>query len=174
MEKSIFWETLNAWAASNFSSPDVSRWTPDQARQGLVALEQISRSIAATKADLVLQLAAGRDTTATILRETGMSRRAAREHFGAAKTVNDLPGARDLLASGVVSTEHLAHLSHLKPELAAELLDQATGMCADDYKNLVDTHRVRRESKSLAEEQHNREHSCWKTISGGGDRCAIA
>jgi hypothetical protein len=150
-----FTDTLLAWNAIQFDASVVDSWTPFQARQGLVALERLTRSVAAVKTSLVGQLKAGRDTTATIVRETGMSRRSARELRSAAKVINEHPDALATLASGDVSTEHLAHLAHLTTEMAGEVLQEATGKCADDYKTLVDTHRVRRESKSVEEEQHN-------------------
>jgi hypothetical protein len=121
----------------------------------LAALERLTRSIAATKTVLVGRLAAGRDTTATIVRETGMSRRSARELRGAAKVVADQPDALGLLASGQVSVEHLAHLSHVSSDSIKDLLSESINMCADDYKKSVDRHRVRRESKTLDEEQRN-------------------
>jgi hypothetical protein len=150
-----FEETLLAWKSVDFDPATVASWTPSQARQGMVALERLTRSVNATKAMLVGRLAADRDTTATMVRETGMSRRAARELRAASKVVKDHPDALDMLSSGAVSTEHLAHLAHLKPEMVGELLEKASNTCADDYKKLVDQHRVRRESRTVAEEQHN-------------------
>jgi hypothetical protein len=150
-----FTDTLLAWNAIQFDASVVDSWTPFQARQGLIALERLTRSITAVKTSLVGQLKAGRDTTATIVRETGMSRRSARELRSVAKVISEHPDALATLASGGVSTEHLAHLAHLTTEMAGEVLQAATGKCADDYKTLVDTHRVRRESKSVEEEQHN-------------------
>ncbi len=150
-----FVDTLAAWNGLRLRATDVDSWTPTQARQGLVALERLTRSITATKTALIGQLCAGRDTTATIVRETGMSRRNARELRAAAKVISQHPEALQNLQDGAISTEHLSHLSHVSDELANELLPNATGMCADDYKKLVDRHRVQRESKSLAEEQRN-------------------
>jgi hypothetical protein len=150
-----FDETMLAWKALGFDPSTVAGWTPSQARRGIVELERLTRSANATKAALISRLAAGRDTTATLVRETGMSRRVARELQGASKIVNDHPEALEMLSSGAVSTEHLAHLAHLKPEMVGELLEKASNTCADDYKKMVDQHRVGRESKSLSEEQHN-------------------
>jgi hypothetical protein len=150
-----FLETVAVWNGLCFDPNDVESWTPAQAREGLVALERLTRSITATKALLVGRLCAGRDTTATMVRETGMSRRSAREIRAAAKVITEHPAALGKLVSGEISTEHLAHLSHVSSELAGELLDAAAGMCADDYKMLVDQHRVCRESTTSDEEQHN-------------------
>jgi hypothetical protein len=150
-----FRSTVGIWADLVFNPAIVSDWSPAQARQGLVALERLTRAITATKTVLVGRLAAGRDTTATIVRETGMSRRNARELRNAAKVVNENSGALNKLVAGDVSAEHLAHLAHISTEMAADLLDDADRMCADDYRNHIDKHRVKRESKTVAEEQHN-------------------
>jgi hypothetical protein len=146
---------LNQWNGLVFNPADVAGWSPSQARQGLVSLERLTRSVAATQTVLIGRLAAGRDTTATIVRETGMSRRSAREFRAAAKVVSENPDALGMLSSGEVSTEHLAHLSHVSSEMATDLLGASIGTCADDYKKLVDEHRVRRESKMVDEDQRN-------------------
>jgi hypothetical protein len=130
-----FADTVEAWNTLRFNPSEVSSWSPSQARTGLVALERLTRSITATKTALVGQLAANRDTTATIVRETGMSRRSARELRAAAKVISEHPEALGKLLSGELSTEHLSHVSQVAPELAGELLDVATTMSADDYKS---------------------------------------
>jgi hypothetical protein len=150
-----FRSTLNDWQHVVVDSSAVATWSPVQAREAMLVLERLTRSITATKTVLIGRLAAGRDTTATMVRETGMSRRSARELRNAAKVIDEHPTALAKLCSGNVSVEHLAHLAHVSPELTAELLTDVDDTCVDDFKKRVDTLRVKRESKTVSEEHHN-------------------
>jgi hypothetical protein len=149
---------LGDWAGLVFDPAVVAGWNPEQSRDGLIMLERLSRSIAAVKVVLVTQLEAGRDTTAAIIRATGVSTSQAHELRRAAKVVEQHPSALASLANGSVSTEHLAKVSHLKPELATELLGAVDGRSADDFRRFVDETRVQRESSHCsagAIEHHN-------------------
>jgi hypothetical protein len=146
---------LNDWQHVVVDPAAVATWSPVQAREAMVVLERLTRSITATKTVLNGRLAAGRDTTATVVRETGMSRRSARELRNAAKVIDEHPTVLAKLFAGNVSVEHLSHLAHVSPELTAELLNDADDTCVDDFRKRVDTLRVKRESKTVAVEQHN-------------------
>jgi hypothetical protein len=146
---------LGDWAGLVLDPAVVAGWNPEQSRGGLILLERISRSIAAVKVVLVTQLEAGRDTTAAIIRATGVSTSQAHELRRAAKVVEQHPSALASLANGSVSTEHLAKVSHLKPELATELLGAVDGRSADDFRRFVDETRVQRESVTVSDEHHN-------------------
>jgi hypothetical protein len=149
-------ETVTAhWAEIVIDAAGVHMWNPEQSRQGLMLLEQLSRSVAAVKLVLINQLDTGRDTTAAIVRATGVSTRQARELRNAAQVIDQLPEALNNLENGSLSTEHLAKVSGLKPELAAELLHIGNGRSVDDFRQLVDETRVQRNSASVSEEQHN-------------------
>ncbi len=137
---------LGDWAGLVLDPAVVVGWNPEQSREGLIMLERLSRSITAVKVVLVTQLEAGRDTTAAIIRATGVSTSQAHELRRAAKVVEQHPSALASLANGSVSTEHLAKVSHLKPELATELLGAVDGKSADDFRRFVDETRVQRES----------------------------
>jgi hypothetical protein len=146
---------LSDWAGLVFDPAVVVGWNPDQSREGLIMLERISRSIAAVKVVLVTQLEAGRDTTAAIIRATGVSTGQAHELRRAANVIAQHPSALSALTKGSLSTEHLAKVSHLKPELAAELLGAVDGKSADDFRRFVDETRVQRESVTVSDEHHN-------------------
>jgi hypothetical protein len=149
-------ETVTArWADIVVDPAVVHLWNPEQSRQGLILLEQLSRSIAAVKLVLINQLGTGRDTTAAIVRATGVSTRQARELRNAAQVIDQLPETLSNLENGSLSTEHLAKVSGLKPELPAELLHIGNGRSADDFRQLVDETRVQRNSATVSEEQHN-------------------
>jgi hypothetical protein len=146
---------LDVWRDHRFQVDDVAGWGADDAAQGLVVLENVTRSIDALKTVLVGCLDAGRDATASIVRKTGMSYRAARQLHAASKIVDQHPDALHKLSTGELSAEHLATLAPLPSDLAAELLGDADGKSADEFKKHVATHRVRHESKTVSEEQHN-------------------
>lgn len=145
--------TLGEWAQVRFDTERVAEWSPVQAEAGLVALEQVRRSLAAVTAVLVNCLDAGRDTAAALTRATGASGCSARELAAAAKVVREHPDAGSMLSCGIVSAGHLRPLAYLKPAMAAELLPQARGLTVDEFARLVAKHRVKTESTSLAEEQ---------------------
>jgi hypothetical protein len=147
-------KTLGDWAQIRFDTHGVSEWSPRQAEAGLVALEQIRRSLAAVTASLVNRLDAGRDTAAAVTRATGASGSQAREMAAVAKVVSEQPDASEMLSNGVVSAGHIRPLAYLKPAMAAELLPQARGLTVDEFARLVASHRVKSESNSLAQEQH--------------------
>ncbi len=113
---------------------------------GLVALEQIRRSLGAVTAVLVNRLDAGRDTAAACTRARGASGSAAREMAAVAKVVNEHPDAGSMLSCGFVSAEHLRPLAYLKPAMAAELLPLSRGLTVDEFARLVAAHRVKAES----------------------------
>jgi hypothetical protein len=144
---------LAEWASCRFDPGLVAGWSPEQARLGLVELEQVRRSIDAVTAVLTARLAAGRDLQAALCRSTGMSSRDARAAVDVGKVVDRLPEAGNLLASGAVSAGHLRPLAHITPELAAELLPHAVSMGVDDFITLVKQRNVKQHSKTLAEEQ---------------------
>jgi hypothetical protein len=146
---------LESWNAIAFDPTVVDTWLPWQARQGLIALERLSRSIASVQAVLVGRLDAGRDTTASIVRTTGMSQRLARELHAASKIIEEHPKALNMLGSGEVSTEHLAQLGYVDTELAARLLVDAETKSADEFKKHVDQQRARHNASTLNETQHN-------------------
>ena len=148
--------TLGEWAGVRFDAADVAGWNPAQAEAGLAALEQVRRSLAAVTAVLVRQLDAGRDTAAAITRATGVSAALAREMTAVAKVAHEHHDAADQLSCGIVSAGHLRPLAYLKPEMAAELLPLARGLSVDEFTRVVARHRVKAESKSLADEQHTR------------------
>ncbi len=148
--------TLGEWAGVRFDTADVAEWSPAQAEAGLAALEQVRRSLAAVTAVLVRQLDAGRDTAAAITRATGVSAALAREMTAVAKVAHEHHDAADQLSCGIVSAGHLRPLAYLKPEMAAELLPLARGLSVDEFTRVVARHRVKAESKSLADEQHTR------------------
>jgi hypothetical protein len=149
-------QTVTAhWADIVVDAAAVHMWNPEQSRQGLILLEQLSRSIAAVKLVLINQLHTGRDTTAAIVRATGVSTRQARELRNAARVIDQLPEALSKLENGSLSTEHLAKVSGLNPELAAEMLHIGNDRSADDFRQLVDETRVQRNSASVSDEQHN-------------------
>jgi hypothetical protein len=150
-----FAAVLATWTSIAFDPAVVDSWLPWQARQGLIALEKLTRTIAAAKTVLVGRLDAGRDTTSSLVRTTGMSQRAARELHAASQIIEQHPDALHMLNSGTVSTEHLAQLSHVDTELAAQLLGDAETKSVDEYKKHVDQQRARRNTSTLNEEQHN-------------------
>jgi hypothetical protein len=164
---------LDGWRDHRFDPVDVVGWGANDATQGLVVLENVTRSIDALKTVLVGCLDAGRDATASIVRKTGMSYRAARQLHAASKVVDQHPDALTKLSAGEVSAEHLAALAPLNSGLAAELLGDAHGKSADEFKKHVATHRVRHESKSLSEEQHNSRSVKFFTKSNGCIGAAI-
>jgi hypothetical protein len=131
-----FAAVIESWNAIAFDPTVVDTWLPWQARQGLIALERLSRSIASVQAVLVGRLDAGRDTTASLVRTTGMSQRLARELHAASKIIEQHPNALNMLSSGEVSTEHLAQLGHVDTELAAQLLVDAETKSADELKKM--------------------------------------
>jgi hypothetical protein len=145
---------MGVWASIGFDQTVVVGWSPEQSRDGLIALERLVRSISAVQVVLVSQLDAGRNTTAAIVRATGVSTSQARGLQRAAQVVEQHPSVLQDLATGSLSTEHLAKVSHLKPELAAELLASVDGRSADEFRLHVDETRVQRESTSVSEEQH--------------------
>jgi hypothetical protein len=149
-------ETVTAtWATYTVDINDVVTWTPQQSADGLAILEHLSRSFDAVKLVLIRQLEAGRDTTAAIVRTTGTSTNRARELHRAAKVANEHPEALNKLADGSLTTEHLAKVSHLKSDLAAELIQTAHDKSADEFRRFVDETRIQRNSASVADEQHH-------------------
>jgi hypothetical protein len=145
----------DTWASFVINPAVVVGWTPEQSANGLRLLEQLSRTIDAAKLVLIGQLDAGRDTTATIVRTTGISTSNARELRRAAKVINEHPDALNKLAEGSLTTEHLAKVSHLKSDLAAELIETAHVKSADEFRRFVDETRIQRDSASVSDEQHN-------------------
>jgi hypothetical protein len=145
---------MRVWASMGFDQAVVLGWSPEQSRQGLIALERLVRSISAVQVVLVSQLEAGRNTTASIVRATGVSTSQARELQRAALVVEQHPSVLQDLAAGSLSTEHLAKVSHLKSDLAAEMLASVDGKSADEFRSYVDETRVQRESTSVSDEQH--------------------
>lgn len=145
---------LGEWAGVRFDTADVAGWSPIQAEAGLAALEQVRRSLAAVTSALVHQLDAGRDTAAAITRATGVSAALGREMAAVAKVAHEHPEAADQLSCGMLAAGHLRPLAYLKPEMAADLLPLARGLSVDEFIRVVAHHRVKAESKSLADEQH--------------------
>jgi hypothetical protein len=127
--------------------------TVDEASAGLVVLEGVRRSLDAVTAVLAGRLNAGRDTRAALVRKTGMSSRQANEIVDIVKVLHALPDAEEMLSSGKVSVAHLRPLAHINAELAASVLADAEGMSADQFVTFVKERNVKRNAKSLAEEQ---------------------
>ena len=100
-------------------------WFLGEVATGLKELERIRRSLDAATALLIAAMPQTRDTTAAIIRATGVSRKESHSRQAVAKVVSKVPGALDALKTGKVSAEHLAALSVVadRPGAAALLAE---------------------------------------------------
>jgi hypothetical protein len=145
---------LDRWEAGLPSAGEVAQWGPEAARAGLVVLERMERRLAGVRAVLVKQMAAGRDTAAAISRATGMSARDAKEAEKVARTVEQVPGAAELLERGEVSAAQVGAVAGLPADEAGELLTVAAGMSTDEFANEVRQFRTAKAGPSLGARQH--------------------
>jgi hypothetical protein len=153
MPETEFGLSVAQWEQVRFDCSVAADCTVDEAAAGLVVLEGVRRSLDAVTAVLASRLNAGRDTRAALVRKTGMSSRQANEIVDVVKVFGSLPGSEELLSAGKVSVAHLRPLAHINSELAASVLPDAEGMGADEFVTLVKERNVKRNAKSLAEEQ---------------------
>jgi hypothetical protein len=153
MPETEFGLSVSQWEQVRFDCSVAHGCTVDEATAGLVVLEGVRRSLDAVTALLAGRLNAGRDTRAALVRKTGMSSKQANEIVDVVKVFGSLPGSEELLSAGKVSVAHLRPLAHIKTELAASVLPDAEGMGADEFVTFVKERNVKRNAKSLADEQ---------------------
>jgi hypothetical protein len=153
MPETEFGLSVAQWEQVRFDCSVAAGCTVDEASVGLVVLEGVRRSLDAVTAVLAGRLSAGRDTRAALVRKTGMSSRQANEIVDVVKVFASLPETEGLLSTGKVSVAHLRPLAHIDPELASSVLADAEGMGADQFVTFVKERNVKRNAKSLADEQ---------------------
>jgi Domain of unknown function (DUF222) len=153
MPETEFGLSLAQWEQVRFDCSVAAGCTVGEASAGLVVLEGVRRSLDAVTAVLASRLNAGRDTRAALVRKTGMSSRQATEIVDIVKVFGSLPGSEELLSAGKVSVAHLRPLAHINSELASSVLADAEGMGADQFVTFVKERNVKRNAKSVAEEQ---------------------
>ncbi len=148
-----FDSVVGSWLVAPFHAAAVSGWSAAEAREGLVALERVERSIAAVRAVLVGRVGLDRDSAAMLTRGTGMSQRAAREAVRVAGVVAAVPGVVDRLAAGVVSSSQVGAVAGLSVNDAAELLVVAAGQSDDEFAATVQRFKVEAGGRDRVERQ---------------------
>ena len=103
-------DTTGPWSDVHVTTVVPAGWSEGQILDGLRSLERIRREADAATAVLLAGLPDNRDATTRITRATGVSSHQARQQRCVAAVVGVLPAAQVLLASGVVSSEHIAAL----------------------------------------------------------------
>ena len=131
-------------------------WTVGDAKVGLRELARLRAELTVAQTVLVRVMSAetGRDTAATLSRNTGMSGREAREATKVAEVVESLPGAEEALASGAVTSSHLAALAPVaSTDDAASLLELAASQSPEEFAKSVQRVRIERDVASWSEKQ---------------------
>jgi hypothetical protein len=145
-------------------------WDPTAAKVGLQQVRRLRGELAAFEAVLVgvMKTETGRDTETVLTRGFGMSSAEATKTLKVAGVVERVPGAKDALASGSVSGEHLGHLARVKDNNeAAELLALAPSQTPDEFRRTVDEYLIARDAKGVKERQRKaRSLKFFKTDNG--------
>ncbi len=144
---------VGSWLVAPFHAAAVSGWSAAEAREGLVALERVERSVAAVRAVLVGRVGLDRDSAAMLSRGTGMSQRAAREAVRVAGVVAAVPGVAERLAAGEVSSAQVGAVAGLEPGDATELLVVAAGQSDDEFAATVQRFKVEAGGRDRVERQ---------------------
>ena len=132
------------------------QWTVGSAKLGLRELARLRAELTVAQAVLVrvMSTETGRDTAAALARNTGMSSRDAREATKVAEVVESVPGAEEALASGAVTSSHLAALAPVAhTDDAAELLELAASQSPEEFAKSVQRLRIERDGASWSEKQ---------------------
>ena len=131
------------WAALRIPSIQPEGWEDTEIRAGIRELERLRREADAAMALLVGALPRTRDGIAQLARICGISNREARNRHDVARVVRQVRGAREALASGKVSSEHVAALVPLAGrEAAEELLELAERSSPEEFRELVEQRRI--------------------------------
>ena len=131
-------------------------WTRPEISSGLRQLERLRRSLDAAFAALIVGYGANdRDTTAAIVRSTGMSAHVAREHKIVAQVIERIPGAGLLLEHGELSADHLRSLARVENDTdATELLPLAVAQTPEEFMLTVRRYLVNKDGAGTRERQH--------------------
>ena len=131
-------------------------WSVGDAKVGLRELARLRAELTVAQAVLVrvMSTETGRDTAAALSRNTGMSSRDAREATKVAEVVESVPGAEEALASGAVTSSHLAALAPIAAtDDAAGLLESAASQSPEEFAKTVQRVRIERDGASWTEKQ---------------------
>ncbi len=148
-----FDSVVGSWLVAPFHAAAVSGWSAAEAREGLVALERVERSVAAVRAALIGRVGLDRDSAAMLTRGTGMSQRAARQAVRVAGVVAAVPGVAERLAAGEVSSAQVGAVAGLEPGDATELLVVAAGQSDDEFAATVQRFKVEAGGRDRVERQ---------------------
>ena len=131
------------WADVHVLVHEPTAWTHADVVVGLRALERIRRETDAASAVLLAALPDDRDAVTSLARDTGISHREARRRRDIAAVVGVVASARELLASGAVSSEHVASLrSVLDAPEAAALVQSAVHLSPEAFAAEVQQFRL--------------------------------
>ena len=131
-------------------------WTRPEISSGLRQLERLRRSLDAAFAALIVGYGANdRDTTAAIVRSTGMSAHVAREHKIVAQVIERIPGAGLLLEHGELSADHLRSLARVENDTdATELLPLAVAQTPEEFALTARRYLANKDGAGTRERQH--------------------
>ena len=134
------------WADVRVASVDPTGWPLATVVLGVRELERIRRETDAALALLVGAMPDDRDATGRLAREAGISNHEARRRRAVASVIAALPEAGTRLASGALSSEHLASMRAvcLLPGAAA-LLESAVGTAPEEFARRVEQFRLARQ-----------------------------
>ena len=139
-------DTTGPWSDVHVATVVPAGWPEGQILAGLGALERIRREADAATAVLVAGLPDDRDATTRITRATGISAHQARQQRYVAAVIATLPAAQALLASGVLSSEHIAAIRPVMNLDGADALAfTAVGTTPEAFRRDVEQFRLAHE-----------------------------
>ncbi len=107
----------------------------------------------ALRARLASCMHAGKDTSAALVRATGMSARAGREIERLSRILHLHPKAGELLDQGHITSTHALALGGLPAEAVEELLGQAGHRTPEEFEALARAKRIREQGKDSRSRQ---------------------
>lgn len=136
----------------------VEEWDSSSAFLALAEIKRLRGQLAAAQVlfTTIIEPVTGRDTKETLARELGLSSAEAAKAQRAASVVARAPEAASLLASGSVSTEHLARLASVEDDAdVSTLLTNAASESPDEFGRTVDRFRITKDAKGASERARN-------------------
>ena len=119
---------LDMWKHASLPAVAVSEWDSASAFLALAEIKRLRGQLAAAQAlfTTLIEPMTGRDTKETLVRELGLSASEAAKAHKAATVVARVSAAAALLASGLVTADHLARLASVADNAdASALLSEA-------------------------------------------------